>query len=59
LDWTVPIDVAAAEKLPVSAMPKSACKCFSSIGPPLLKTLAGAPPSITITDVKYLLKLLD
>jgi hypothetical protein len=27
----VPIVVAAAEKLPVSAMPRSACRCFSSI----------------------------
>ncbi len=30
LDCTVPMEAAAAEKLPVSAMPKSACRCFSS-----------------------------
>ena len=32
LDCTVPIEAAAAEKLPVSAMPKSACRCFNSTG---------------------------
>ena len=59
LDCTVPMDVAAAEKLPVSAMPKSACKCFNSIDPPLLEALARVSFIITITDTKYLLKLLD
>ncbi len=59
LDCTVPMEVAAAEKLPVSAMPKSACRCFSSMGPTLPKVLAGVALSITITDRKYLLKLLD
>jgi hypothetical protein len=53
------MEVAAAEKLPVSAMPKSACKCFNSIGPPLLEMLARVSFLITITDTKYLLKLLD
>jgi hypothetical protein len=53
------MDVAAAEKLPVSAMPKSACKCFSSIDPSPLEALARVSFIITITDNKYLLKLLD
>ena len=36
LDWTVPMDAAAAEKLPVSAMPISACRCLrSTVAPPL------------------------
>jgi hypothetical protein len=55
----VPMDVAAAEKLPVSAMPKSACKCFNSMDPPPLEALARVSFFITITDTKYLLKLLD
>jgi hypothetical protein len=53
------MDVAAAEKLPVSAMPKSACRCFNSMAPPPLAMLARVSLSITITDAKYLLKLLD
>ena len=59
LDCTVPMEVAAAEKLPVSAMPISACRCFSSTRHLRRKCLPVLRLPISITDVKYLLKLLD
>ena len=47
LDCTVPMDVAAAEKLPVSAMPSSACKCFNSMAHLFWKCLPELPyPSL-------------
>ena len=59
LDCTVPMEVAAAEKLPVSAIPISACRCFSSTPSPPQKVLAEVSFPISLTDIKYLLKLLD
>jgi hypothetical protein len=53
------MEVAAAEKLPVSAMPRSACRCFNSTAETSWSMLAAVAISITITDAKYLLKLLD
>src|ERR1700729_2814130 len=66
LDCTVPIVVAAAEKLPVSAMPRSACKCFNSMTaflpgdtPGALAVLAPVSLLIRISDDNYLAELLD
>ena len=59
LDCTVPMEVAAAEKLPVSAIAQKCLQVFQFHGSPLLNVLARVALSITITDGKYLLKLLD
>ena len=56
---TVPMEAAAAEKLPVSAMPEQCLQAFQfhPESPPWL--LARVRLLISITDMKYLLKLLD
>ena len=51
LDCTVPIVVAAAEKLPVSAMPRSACRCFSSMRPFLVGPACASSLVIRIEQI--------
>jgi hypothetical protein len=60
LDCTVPRASAAAEKLPVSAMPTRACRCFRSM--PTSRSgvqRSGLMGAIVNRDDKYLIKLID